>query len=941
MLEGHPSLVSILHISDIHRSPSAPTDNTTLLGPLLDDVRLHYPEENERKDKGQPPLIPPVVVVVSGDLTYYSLKEEYQEAAAFLTQLAKDSGIEKSKVVIVPGNHDLNFGESEKCYTRVSRAVWERRPTFEAPYREAVKKERGKDRYWQKDEASYTQRFRYFKEFLDQFYAGTSVAKYPLQREQMYTIYDFSKQFGIVIVGFNSCDETDHLDRRAFINTSAIFNAVNELSFHADNQGILKIAIFHHNIRSVGHKEDFLDPDQIALLYDHGFFLCLHGHVHKAARESFRDLRRREAPVVGAGSLAAPWLDRPASAPKEYNLIVIDVPNRYATIHTRRQEEGELVWKPFHYWLGGKSYYQVPIDIRAVPSTADILQAYTHRLANWVVTYRESMWAGRYVPLKAREIDVPMHARFLGIGERTVNKKETESPLLQFVDAYPRLLLVGDPGSGKTTSLLQLARKAAQKLGNGHSYKLPAYVPLRGWTRAEDLLTLLSKSLSAHGLALDSGILLQYLQEGRFLILLDGVNEIHSSARESGAQQDLANFVDRFSNNQIVITTRREGYDPRILELPTVEIIPLGPKGMQDFLELYLGQEEGSALYDSIGGLEEGEWRGPYSLVSLGRNPLMLWMIAEVYKTHGQMPTNRGMLFAAFSDVIFKERELGKGSQFGEFVRRKLLARLAFAMLDAGELVSVDIGQGASILAESLKVLKEQAMVSPHYNVQDILDEMRRRVFGFVYAEDFNSSLVWTHQRFQEYFAARQLYESYFDNGRLMDEKVIVNRLVSTHRDWFRVAASDWTDAMALLVGLLPTSSAVDMVNLILRYDTFAACKCYEWAPQEVRTAMKSSVLTALMQKGNSRKARVRRAVVSALGAFEEPQAIQYVTRLGVTDPDRMVRRHSRKALRGQPPDLLRSVMEILADPGEKQLIMQVLAQLNKSSSDHGTSHEY
>ena len=77
-------VVRILHISDIHRAPAAPTSNTTLIGKLIDDIRLTYNEDNEKLLPAEPRLGSPDLIVVSGDLTQHADPVEYQLALQFL-----------------------------------------------------------------------------------------------------------------------------------------------------------------------------------------------------------------------------------------------------------------------------------------------------------------------------------------------------------------------------------------------------------------------------------------------------------------------------------------------------------------------------------------------------------------------------------------------------------------------------------------------------------------------------------------------------------------------------------------------------------------------------------------------------------------------------------------------------------------------------------------
>jgi 3',5'-cyclic AMP phosphodiesterase CpdA len=103
---GSTARVRILHVSDLHFGPPFNPPVVAALEAHLDDAAYD-------------------VAVVSGDLAQRSLSGELQRGAAFLRDVAK-----RSRVVVVPGNHDVAwwmspmhlFG-SDGLYTRYRRII--------------------------------------------------------------------------------------------------------------------------------------------------------------------------------------------------------------------------------------------------------------------------------------------------------------------------------------------------------------------------------------------------------------------------------------------------------------------------------------------------------------------------------------------------------------------------------------------------------------------------------------------------------------------------------------------------------------------------------------------------------------------------------------------------------------------------------------------------
>jgi 3',5'-cyclic AMP phosphodiesterase CpdA len=330
------SQMHILHLSDLHITTldQANLWSNQLAADLYNDLSISHLD----------------ALIISGDIANYSTEEEYIAAEQFLHNIRQDFPLNPDKIILVPGNHDLNWKLAKKAYKLTDRDDYEGE-LFDGHYIEesaTVIRVR--------DEAEYIQRFAHFSSF----YETIKQKPYPLNYDQQFTL-DHLKQQNLLFLGLNSAWQLDlHYRFRASIHMGAITNALTQIRRNPDYRNCLKIAVWHHPL-------DGPDPDRITdqgfleQLAVNGFRFFLHGHIHKAETSLYRydmSSNGRKLDRICAGTFGAPVRERVPGYPLQYNLLKIE--DNQLTVYTRRREELNGAWKPDARW--GQGAGKTPLD---------------------------------------------------------------------------------------------------------------------------------------------------------------------------------------------------------------------------------------------------------------------------------------------------------------------------------------------------------------------------------------------------------------------------------------------------------------------------------------------------------------------------------------------------------------------------------------------------
>ena len=152
--------------------------------------------------------------------------------------------------------------------------------------------------------------------------------------------------------------------------------------------------------------------------------------------------------------------------------------------------------------------------------------------------------------------------------------------VLTLLEEARRLVVLGDPGSGKTT----LVNWLAWRLTAGLTTPLPTFLQgsipiplvlrelnLQNIESFDSILSAFLQRPSAAALNGDRSLLLEALQEGRALILVDGLDEVHENLRRKLIVTLKAGFAS-YPKASWLITSRIIGYDENLFGSDT----PLG-----------------------------------------------------------------------------------------------------------------------------------------------------------------------------------------------------------------------------------------------------------------------------------------------------------------------------------------------------------------------------
>jgi small GTP-binding protein len=314
--------IHILHLSDLHiaNEEQAKIYRARLETDLIQGLnvkRLEY-------------------LVISGDIANHSTEDEYRAAFSLVDGLVKRFGLDASRVVVVPGNHDLNWEESKNAYQFTYNPL--PKPLKEGQYFSG-----GDEGVLLCNEELYQKRFNRFSEyFYKKVYPGK---EYPLKYSDQYLLVERPNDH-ILFLGLNSCWQIDHYFKsRASINMHALSQILDKLQ-DDKYDGWLKMAVWHHPVTG----REMMNDEFMELLTLHGFQVCLHGHIHETIATFHQVDDKYGIRIIGAGTFGAPANEQITGIPLQYNLLIFDPQIGEINVQTRKKEKPDGLWSADSRW---------------------------------------------------------------------------------------------------------------------------------------------------------------------------------------------------------------------------------------------------------------------------------------------------------------------------------------------------------------------------------------------------------------------------------------------------------------------------------------------------------------------------------------------------------------------------------------------------------------
>jgi energy-coupling factor transporter ATP-binding protein EcfA2 len=292
-----------------------------------------------------------------------------------------------------------------------------------------------------------------------------------------------------------------------------------------------------------------------------------------------------------------------------------------------------------------------------------------------------------YVPLKARQ-ELPKGEtweRGLKLAGRDLHEGNPEAaqvlrlgeprPVLDILKEKEGVVILGDPGAGKTTFLKFLALKLACGEGAelGLDGRLPLLFPLAAYANAlavrnvrlDDFITSYFKETVGDDIPIDN-LLRDALTAGRTLLLLDGLDEVKDLSLRNTVVERVTDFYSAHhrKGNKFVLTSRVVGY--RAVRsvadgMAECTLIDFDDDEIAEFVSKWTSSIEKQAIGDTRVARHDAEMERRELMDAiqtnegvrrLAANPLLLTILALMKRKGVTLPERRVQLYDQYVTTL-------------------------------------------------------------------------------------------------------------------------------------------------------------------------------------------------------------------------------------------------------------------------------------------------
>lgn len=411
-------------------------------------------------------------------------------------------------------------------------------------------------------------------------------------------------------------------------------------------------------------------------------------------------------------------------------------------------------------------------------------------------------------------------------------------------ESAQRIVLLGDPGAGKSTFARYLALALAEAMDTDPDLgtdpdlaplagSLPLLVELGAYAhprwRTHTLLDLVDRLHHTDGRGLPRDVLEGFLRAGgRAVVIFDGLDELFDPRLREEVTGEIAGFAERYPSARVVVTSRVIGYQQAVLEREGFRTYML-----QDFdraqidafvtgwyrLAFPAQPAEAARLRDRLlAAIDDSPAAG-----ELAGNPLVLTMLA-LRGEHRDLPRDRrGVYEQAVSAFIAQwdpsryshdERVAEDAGRLRECDRLELLRRVAHRMQDGQVGIAGNLLHDRELTAELVGYLREsygfppdrsmalaRAMLDEFCARNSILSHFGAQLYGFL------------HRALLEYLAAAEIQHR-LTVERSLTGDALMHQVYGKH--W---ADPAWHETLVLVAGMVEPRLAGQIVDHLLAAD--------------------------------------------------------------------------------------------------------------------------
>lgn len=303
------------HTSDFHIKDGDPYDRQTVLNGILHTLR------NAADHHGYSPD----VIFATGDIAFSGMPSQYEQASAFFDALLEAADLDKTRLFVIPGNHDID--------RTLGRMLLPTLPDYQASI-DFFGNPQQVNQYLAKQQA--------FREWYDGYFAGIR-SLVPDVTCEMHEIEVNGLHIAVSLI--NSalfCQGEDH--NKLWVGTRCLDPIAEQVR---QSKADIRIALIHHPL-------DWLNDGErsvITATLNDTFDVILRGHLHETDVTSVDGTMGRAVHIAcGAAYQGSRWPNRVLFARANYEENAITVrPIRYESSPRPLWSLDTSLYPPPHY----------------------------------------------------------------------------------------------------------------------------------------------------------------------------------------------------------------------------------------------------------------------------------------------------------------------------------------------------------------------------------------------------------------------------------------------------------------------------------------------------------------------------------------------------------------------------------------------------------------